>query len=240
MPLPKLKVPTYTLKLPSTGKVIKFRPFLVKEEKILMMAAESEDQVAILNAVKQIANNCLFGQLDIDNLPIFDLEYIFLRIRAKSVGEEVTFNYRHIDGINNKKEECSHVQEIKLNLEEVEVEQNPLHEKNIKLTDTIGLVLSYPKMTMMEGVDLSNAQEGFELIAKSIEMIYDGDKTYETTDYSEQEMDDFLSSLTQEQFLKITHFFETMPKLRHTFQYKCDKCEQEETVTIEGLESFFG
>ena len=92
----------------------------------------------------------------------------------------------------------------------------------------------------MEGVDLSNAQEGFELIAKSIEMIYDGDKTYETTDYSEQEMDDFLSSLTQEQFLKITHFFETMPKLRHTFQYKCDKCEQEETVTIEGLESFFG
>ena len=114
MPLPKLKVPTYTLKLPSTGKVIKFRPFLVKEEKILMMAAESEDQVAILNAVKQIANNCLIGQLDIDNLPIFDLEYIFLRIRAKSVGEEVTFNYRHIDGINNKKEECSHVQEIKL------------------------------------------------------------------------------------------------------------------------------
>ena len=244
MPLPKLNVPVYEAILPSTETVIKYRPFLVKEEKILLTAMESEDEKSISAAVKQIINNCVQGKLDVEKLPTFDIEYLFLRLRAKSVGEEVTIGLKPWGCPQNNGELCEKTTEVKINLEEVKVQKHEEHNNKIMLNDDIGILMSYPnieklQMVMQEGQG-SQTEQGLEIIKDSVSMIFTEEETHERDSFSEEELDEFFESLTTDQFTKIRQFFETMPQLKHTVKYKCATCGEEKSTEVRGLNSFFG
>ena len=243
MALPKLNVPVYEAILPSTESVIKYRPFLVKEEKILLTAMESEDEKTISDAVKQIIINCVQGELDVDRLPTFDIEYLFLRLRAKSVGEEVTIGLKPWGCPQNDGKLCENTTEVKVNLEEVKVEKNKDHNNKIMLTDDIGIVLSYPNIESIKKTmsgDISETEAGMQIIKKSVEMIYTQEETHERDSFTEKELDDFFDSLNTLQMEKIRNFFDTMPVLKHTVKYTCETCGEEKETTVQGLNSFFG
>ena len=234
MALPKINVATYELNLPSSNEIVKFRPFLVKEEKILLMAMESEETNDMMNAIKQIISNCVISsKLKVEELPLFDLEYMFIKLRAKSVGEKTKIGMKCL--------ECDTSTEVEVNLDEVEVIKGENHDPKIQLTDEIGVVMKYPKLNIMENIgDINNVEDGFAVLRKSIEMIFTGDEVYEAKDHSEKELDDFLNSLTRSQFQKIQDFFEGMPKLKKEIKWNCTKCESEREVTLEGMNAFFG
>ena len=243
MALPKLNVPVYEAILPSTETVIKYRPFLVKEEKILLTAMESEDEKTISEAVKQIINNCVQGKLDVDRLPTFDIEYLFLRLRAKSVGEEVTIGLKPWGCPQNDGKLCENATEVKVNLEKVKVEKNKDHNNKIMLTDDIGIVLQYPNIESIKKTmsgDISETEAGLQIIKKSVEMIYTQEETHERDSFTEKELDDFFDSLNTLQMEKIRNFFDTMPTLKHTVKYTCETCGEEKETTVQGLNSFFG
>ena len=234
MALPKINVATYELNLPSSNEIVKFRPFLVKEEKILLMAMEGGETKDMMNAIKQIIGNCVSSpKLNIEELPLFDLEYVFVKLRAKSIGEKTKLGL--------KCEECDATTEVEVNLDEVEIVKGENHDPKIQLTDDVGVVLKYPRIDMMEGIgDLSNIEEGFAVLRKSIEMIFSGDEVYEAKDHSEKELDDFLNSLTRDQFQKIQDFFDGLPKLKKDVKWNCSGCQKEREVTLEGMNAFFG
>ena len=245
MALPKLNVPVYEAILPSTETVIKYRPFLVKEEKILLTAMESEDNKSISVAIKQIINNCVQGTLDVEHLPTFDIEYLFLRLRAKSIGEEVTIGLKPFPCSQNNGELCENTSEIKLNLEEVKVVKNEKHTNKIMLSDDIGIMLSYPNIEklqdiMGEGSTASQTDQSMGVIKDSVSMIFTKEETHEKDSFTSEELDEFFDSLTSDQFVKIRDFFETMPALKHTVKYKCSTCGEDKETTIQGLNSFFG
>ena len=243
MPLPKLNVPVYEAILPSTESVIKYRPFLVKEEKILLTAMESEDEKSISGAVKQIINNCVQGTLDVERLPTFDIEYLFLRLRAKSVGEEVKIGLKPFPCSQNNGELCENSTEVAINLEEVKVVKNEKHTNKIMLSDGIGIVLSYPNIEKLQdvmGTKKSQTSQGMDMIKDSVSMIFTEEETFERDSFSEKELDEFFDSLTSDQFTKIRDFFETMPQLKHTVKYKCSTCGEDKETTVQGLNSFFG
>ena len=244
MSLPKLNVPVYEAMLPSTETVIKYRPFLVKEEKILLTAMESEDEKSISIAIKQIINNCVQGKLDVDRLPTFDIEYLFLRLRAKSVGEVVKIGLKPFPCPQNEGELCEKTTEVEINLEEVKVIKNEKHTNKIMLSDDIGIVLSYPnieKLQSIMGTDVkSQTSQGMDMIKESVSMIFTEEETFEKDSFSEKELDEFFDSLTTDQFTKIRDFFETMPTLKHTVKYKCLTCGEDKETTVQGLNSFFG
>lgn len=246
MALPKLQTPLFELNLPSTGQAVKYRPFLVKEQKILLMALESEDTNSMLTAVKQIINNCAAEQVDVEKLPIFDLEYFFLRLRAKSIGEEIELNLKHPADVNVKNVECNHITKIKLNLLNVNVEKNENHQDKIIIDEPtgIGVKFKYPtsdlakEFSEVEGkteIDLAT-----EAIINCIDYIFDKENIYKKEDSTKKELIDFLESLSQEQFQKLSQFFDTMPKLKHKIKWKCDGCGEEEEFYLEGLSNFFG
>ena len=234
MALPKINVATYELNLPSSNEIVKFRPFLVKEEKILLMAMEGGETKDMMNAIKQIIGNCVSSpKLNIEELPLFDLEYVFVKLRAKSIGEKTKLGL--------KCEECDATTEVEVNLDEVEIVKGENHDPKIQLTDDVGVVLKYPRIDMMEGIgDLSNIEEGFAVLRKSIEMIFSGDEVYEAKDHSEKELDDFLNSLTRDQFQKIQDFFDGLPKLKKDVKWNWSGCQKEREVTLEGMNAFFG
>ena len=244
MALPKLNVPVYEAILPSTETVIKYRPFLVKEEKILLTAMESEDEKSIADAVKQIINNCVQGKLDVDRLPTFDIEYLFLRLRAKSVGEEVTIGLKPHPCSQNNGELCEKTTDVKINLEEVKVEKDEKHTNKIMLNDNIGIMLTYPNIenlqSIMKGEAASQTEQGMSLIRDSVSMIFTEEETHERDSFTDEELNDFFDSLTSDQFIKIRGFFETMPQLKHTVKYKCSTCGEDKETTVQGLNSFFG
>ena len=243
MSLPKLNVPVYEAILPSTETVIKYRPFLVKEEKILLTAMESEDEKSISLAIKQIINNCVQGKLDVERLPTFDIEYLFLRLRAKSVGEEVKIGLKPFPCSQNNGELCEKSTEVAINLEEVKVVKNEKHTNKIMLSDDIGIVLSYPNIEKLQdvmGTKKSQTSQGMDMIKDSVSMIFTEEETYEKDSFSEKELDEFFDSLTSDQFMKIKDFFETMPQLKHTIKYKCSTCGEDKETTVQGLNSFFG
>ena len=243
MALPKLNVPVYEAILPSTESVIKYRPFLVKEEKILLTAMESKDDKTITNAVKQIIGNCIQGELDIERLPTFDIEYIFLRLRAKSVGEEVNIGLQPWGCPQNNGELCEFTTEVNINLEEVKVQKTEDHSNKIMLSDDIGLVLNYPNIESikdMMGGDLSETEVGMKVIKNSVQMVFTEEETHERDSFSEKELDDFFDSLNTLQMQKIRKFFDSMPVLKHTVKYNCKTCGEEKETTIQGLNSFFG
>ena len=240
MSLPKLNVPVYETVLPSTEKVIKYRPFLVKEEKVLLTAMEDGKTETIMNAVKQVLKNCIQSKIDLDKLPTFDLEFLFLRLRAKSVGEEVTIGLKPWGCPQNNGELCDKTPEVKVNLEEVKVIKDEKHTSKIMLDDNVGIKMRYPDISKIDSDMGDNFETGMKMVKDSIDMIFTSEETHERDTISEKELEEFIDSLNTEQFGRIKEFFDTMPQLKHTAKYTCSTCGEEKETTITGLNSFFG
>ena len=235
MPLPKLVAPTYDLELPSTGQKIKYRPFLVKEEKILLLAMESEDEKQMVNAVQTILKNCISTKLKIEDLSVFDIEYLFLNIRGKSVGEDMELNVTCPD-------DGETVVPITLNVEDIKVEKSDEHERIIPLTGTVSINMKYPSMEMFVQNNFAGnikTEDVFDLASSCIDQVIDGDEVYEVKSFSKKEVTEFLDSLDTNQFLKIQKFFETMPKLKHTIKVTNPNTKKDNEIVLEGLASFF-
>ena len=238
MPLPKIAAPTYELELPSTGETIQYRPFLVKEEKLLVIALESEDTKQITTAIKTVIKNCILTKgIKVESLPTFDIEYLFLNIRGKSVGEELDVNIICPD---DGRTEVS----VTINLEDIEVQKNDEHEKKIKIDDSIMIEMKYPSLDQFikNNFDFNkkNAMDqSFELIASCIGTIFTEEEAWSTADCSKKEITEFLESMNSSQFKGIEKFFETMPKLSHKIEVRNPKTKVESEVVLEGLASFF-
>ena len=239
MSLPKLNVPVYEAILPSTESVIKYRPFLVKEEKILLTALEDETGQSLPKAVKQIINNCVQGKLDVERLPTFDIEYLFLRLRAKSVGEQVTIGLKHYECSQNDGDICLNSTEVEINLEEVKVVKNDNHKNKIMLDDKVGVLMDYPDASILQGIQGDAFSVGMALIKNGIRMIFTEEETHEKDSFTEKELEEFIDSLNSEQFQKVKNFYDTMPVLKHTVKYKCSVCGEDKETTLEGMNSFF-
>lgn len=248
MALPKINAPIFELTIPSNGQSIKYRPFLVKEQKVLLMALETGENKGILNAVKQIINNCAIDDVDVEKMPIFDLEYFFLRLRAKSIGEQIDLNLRHTTGFNSNGIQCDHNTPVKLNLLEVEVHKTLDHEDKIIIDEEsgIGVKFKYPNGELATQFDVEDEQIKTEIdiatkaMINCVDYIFDKENIYKKEDSTEEELIEFFDNLSQEQFQKLSKFFETMPKLKHEVKWKCLGCGCEDKVTLEGLANFFG
>ena len=242
MALPKLNVPVYDTVLPSTEKVIKYRPFLVKEEKILLTALEAGETEALSVAVKQIVNNCVQGELDVDNLPTFDIEYLFLRLRAKSVGEKVTVGLKPWGCPKNEGKLCENSTSVEINLEEVKVDKDKASSPKIMLDDKIGIKMKYPDINAINiiGTGISSETAGMDIIKDCVEMIYTKEDMWERNTITDEELDEFIDSLNSQQFKLIKDFFDNMPVLKHTVKYKCETCGEKKETILQGLNSFFG
>jgi len=236
MALPKLGYPTYELELPSTGKTVKYRPFLVKEEKVLLLALESEDEKQVTNAVKDLLKNCVISRIKVDQLPSFDLEYLFLKIRAASIGEVITLNVTCLD--DNKTQV-----EAKINIDEVEVTKPEGHDKQIMFDDKTGIIMRYPSMQQFVEREFlqkdMKTDEVYDFISDSIEQIFDNEEVYDSSTTTKKEFRTFIDTLTTKQFEKIQKFYETSPKLSHTFTVVNPNTGKDSEYTIEGLQSFF-
>jgi len=236
MALPKVTTPTYELLLPSTDKRLKFRPFLVKEEKILLIAMENNKEEEIFSAIKQIIKNCLFESVDVEQLPIFDLEYIFLQIRAKSVGEITKFRVICPD---DKKTYA----DVEVDLTKIDVQVDDKHTNKIMIDDKrkLGVVLKYPSLSLFKNPkDIGKSpEEAFKLVVNCIDHIFEGEKVYPAKDSTEKELTAFLEDLTQKSFGKIKDFFDTMPKLKHEIEVENPKTKVKSKVVLQGLKDFF-
>ena len=241
MPLPKLAVITHECTLPSTGKKITFRSFLVKEEKILMMAMQSEEPNDMVRALKDIITNCVEDDIVIDNIASFDLEYLFLQLRARSVGNMIPITYSLEEDCTNGGK-CQF--ETEINIDDVKVEKKKEHKDLIDLTKDIKIKMKYPEMTSAMMVAGTQGEEmvnrTFDLIGDCIEYIMDGEQMHNLKDYTKEEKDEFLNSLSTGHFKEIQNFFDTMPKLQHQVVAKCKTCQKEDTKVLEGLGDFFG
>jgi len=240
MALPKIDVPTYLIDLPLSKKQIKYRPFLVKEQRNLLMAMESSDASTIQQTVKDILYNCTLTEgVDIEKLPILDVEYYFINLRAKSVGEIVESRYRCNNEVNDV--ECGNIMESQLNLLDIKVESPPNVSSEIQLDAKLSIKLKYPEFSIVsDSLKYDNINEvTFNMIAQSIEYIYDGEQFYYANESSPKELLDFVEGMNQEQFAKVEEFFNNLPKLKETLDIKCNKCGFEHHIDVEGLESFF-
>jgi len=238
MPLPKIATPTYELELPSTGKPIQFRPFLVKEEKLLVLALESENTKEITTAIKNVIKACIQTRgIKVETLPTFDIEYLFLNIRGKSVGEEIEVNIICPD------DEETYVP-VKINIDDIKVSKSDEHSNKIKLDDSLIMEMKYPSLEQFvkNNFDFTEdnvMDQSFELVASCIDKIYNEEEVWAAADCSKKEITDFLESMNSSQFKEIEKFFETMPKLSHEIKVKNPNTEVESTVVLEGLSSFF-
>ena len=236
MALPKLNTPTYELEVPSTDEKIKYRPFLVKEEKILLMAMESKENAQIINAVKDIVSSCTFEKLNVATMPMFDMEYIFLQIRAKSVGEVSKLKILCPD---DKKTYAN----AEVDLTEVEVQVDDNHTNKIELTDDMGMIMTYPTIDSFtdSGIQTINANNMLDVIGTCILQIYEqkGEKVYQAKDQTKKELTEFIESMNSNQFKKLQSFFDTMPKLTHTIKVKNPKTKKTSDVKLTGLNDFF-
>ena len=236
MALPKLNTPTYELEIPSTDEKIKFRPFLVKEEKVLMMALETKDNAQIVNAVKDIVSECTYNKLNINTMPMFDVEYIFLQIRSKSVGEVSKVKILCPD---DKKTYTN----VEIDLNEVKVQVEDGHTNKIELTDSMGIIMTYPNIDSFSdnGIQNINASNMLDVIGTCILQIYEdkGEKVYEAKDQTKKELVEFIEQLNTKQFQDVQKFFDTMPRLKHTIKVKNPKTKKTSDVTLSGLNDFF-
>ena len=237
MTLPRINVPEYSLVVPSTDEEIKFRPFLVKEEKLLLMAQETGDEMSLYNAIKNLIKNCCFEKVDTDNLPLFDIEYIFLQIRAKSVGEVAQIQITCPD------DEVTIVP-TDVDLTKIKVQMGDDHNARIQLTDDIGLLMTYPNLATVltmqnKDEETSGADAMFKMIQECMYQIWQGEETFDAMDYSDKDKKDFLENLNHEQFEKIQQFFETMPQVKHEVEVTNPKTGVISKVMLEGMNSFF-
>jgi len=241
MALPKIDVPTYEIELPVSKIKIKYRPFLVKEQRNLLMAIESSESTTIQQNIKDILYNCTLTEgVDIEKLPIIDVEYYFINLRAKSVGEVVESRYRCNNEVNGS--ECGNIMEKDIDLTQIKVKMNDDISPEIQLTPNISIKLKYPEFGIVkDSLKYENINDvTFNMIAQSIEYIYDGQQFYYATESTPEELVEFVEGLNQEQFGKIENFFNNLPKLKETLDIKCSKCGFEHKIEVEGLESFFG
>ena len=236
MALPKIGYPSFETELPSTGKTIKYRPFVVKEEKVLLLALESEDETQITSAVKDLIKNCVLTRIKVEDLPSFDLEYLFLKIRAVSVSDEIKLT------ITCKDDNVTEVEKT-IDINSIKVKKPEGHSNKIMLSDDMGIVMKYPGMKRFIESEFLNkdikTEEVFDFIAESIDQIYTNDEVWDSSTTSKKEMAEWVESLTTKQFEQIQKFYETMPKLSHTFTVKNPKTGIESEYTIEGLQNFF-
>lgn len=238
MPLPKIVTPTYELELPSTEEKIQYRPFLVKEEKLLVIALESEDTKQITTAIKTVIKNCIVTKnIKVEDLPTFDIEFLFLNIRGKSVGEELEVNIICPDDGETQVA-------VKINLDSIKVQKNEEHTKRIKIDGNIMMEMKYPSLdqfikTNFDFNEKNAMEQSFELIGSCIDKIFTADEAWSTSDVTKKELVDFLESMNSSQFKDIEKFFETMPKLSHKIKVKNPKTEVENEIVLEGLASFF-
>ena len=236
MALPTLVTPTYELVVPSTNEKIKYRPFLVKEEKILLIALESNENKQIIQAVKEIVAMCTFDKIDLGNMPMFDVEYIFLQIRSKSVGE--TSNLKLLC-----KDDGKTYADVKIDLGDIKVSVDEEHTNKIELTDEMGMIMTYPTIDsfMNTGISEITSSNMLEVIATCILQIYDkkGEEVFDAKDQTKEELNDFIGQLNTKQFQEVQKFFDTMPKLQHTVVVKNPKTKVESEVVLNGLNDFF-
>jgi len=238
MPLPKIATPTYELELPSTGETIQYRPFLVKEEKVLVIALESEDTKQITTAIKTVIKNCIKTKgIKVDTLPTFDIEYLFLNIRGKSVGEEIEVNIICPDDGETEVP-------VTIDIDSIQVQKNDEHTNKIQLDDDIMMVMKYPSLDQFiknnfDFNDKNVMDQSFDLIASCIESICTEEDVWATADCTKKEVNEFLESMNSSQFKGVEKFFETMPKLSHTIKVTNPKTKVESEVVLEGLASFF-
>ena len=241
MPLPKIATPSYELELPSTGKTIQYRPFLVKEEKLLVIALESQDTKQITNAIKAVIRSCVLTKsVKVEDLPTFDIEYLFLNIRGKSVGEDIDVKIVCPD---DEKTEVN----ISVNLDDIHVKKSKDHSNKVKLDKNLMMELKYPSLNEFvksnfdpNDLNRSAMDQSFDLISTCIDKIYDQDEVWVAADCTKKEIKDFIESMNSAQFKQIENFFETMPKLSHTIKVTNPKTKVESEVVLEGLASFFG
>jgi hypothetical protein len=237
MPLPKISTPTYELEIPSLKKTVKYRPFLVKEEKVLIIAMESEDNKQIARSVKEVISNCLITKgIKVDDLSTFDIEYLFLNIRGKSVGETV-------DVLVTCPDDGTTQVPVSINLDEIKVSVSPEHTRDIQLDDALTLRMKYPSLQEFIKSNFNSGEvsveDTFDLISSCIEQVYSEEESWNASDFSKKELQDFVDQLSSKQFKKIEAFFDTMPKLSHTITLKNPNTGVESDVVLEGLSSFF-
>jgi hypothetical protein len=242
MPLPKIATPTYELELPSTGKTIKYRPFLVKEEKVLILALESQDTKQITLAIKSVLKDCILTKgIKVEDLPSFDIEFIFLNVRGKSVGESIELIITcSDDGVTEVP--------VKVYVDEIKVQKDLTHTTEIKLDDQIVIKMKYPSLDQFiknnfdfsAQESVSTIEKSFDIISSCIESIFTAEEAWAASDCTKKELIEFIESMNADQFKKIEQFFETMPRLSHTFEVTNPKTKVKNTVTLEGLTSFFG
>ena len=233
MALPKLATAKYELTLPSTGKKIEYRPFLVKEEKILLTAQSTGEDADMLRAVEQIIENCTFGELKVGELPFFDIEYVFIKLRSKSIGEVATVNLLCPDDGETRVE-------VDINLDEVECVRDVTHNAEIQLTEEVGIKLDYPRIDSIASMaKVSDSEAGFAIVKQCISQIYDKENVYAKSDMDSKELDEFIDSLSHGQFEKVQEFFDTMPKVKHAVKVKNPNTGVESEVVVEGMQNFF-
>ena len=244
MALPKLKIATYELTVPSTGQKVEYRPFLVKEEKALLMAAEDGSPKTVTNAMKDIITACTEGELNLKTLASFDIEYIFLQLRGKSVGDVINLNLKKPESIECEEPECPGSTEIKINIDDIKIDTSSIIDSKIELTKDIGIKLGFPQLDSIQKYTTKgkamDAGGVFKMINDCIEYIWEGKEIYKAKDSTKKELNDFIESLNTEQFNKIRNFFESMPRLRHEITWTCSKCDKSAPLLLEGIDSFFG
>jgi len=235
MALPELNTARYKMEIPSTGQTVTYRPYLVKEEKILMMAMESDDNNVIANATIDVIKSCFEDDIDVEGLPMFDIEAIFLALRSKSVGETMDLKMKC------NEEGCNEVSDVVINFDEIEIPKVNNEQTNIMLTDDVGVVMKYPSMRDIEKMGNTDGNEtkvAMTMIMACIESIFDADDVYPVENESMKSLTSFVDSLTNVQFMKLSEFFRTMPAVSHTIAYTCG-CGKEQEQELRGLSSFF-
>ena len=233
MALPKLDTPVHTLVLPSTGQEIKYRPFLVKEQKLLMMAQESEEDDQMYHIMSNIVRACTFDKVDADTVPLFDIEYVFLKLRAKSVGETAKLRVMCPD------DEKTYT-ELEVNLDNIDVQMTENHTNIVELSDKVKIIMKYPQLKDMKmiGADLQGVEQVFSILKYCIHEVHDGEKVYNRIDVTEKDIEDFIESFSTTQLESVINFFDTMPKLRHTMTITNPKTKVKSDIVLEGLQSF--
>lgn len=240
MALPINNTPVFNLTIPSTGKKVKFRPFLVKDEKALMIAQQSEDVLVMVDTLKSVIKSCVVDNIDVNSLATFDIEYIFIQIRSKSVGETVELLFPCDDDHGEQNEKA--ITKIKIDISSIKVEKAPGHTNRIDLFNDVGMVMKYPTVDTakrLEKSNLENTDTIFEIIADSIDYIFQGEELYYSKETKREELMEFLNNLTSEQFTKVQTFFENMPRLKTEVEYNCPICGKHHHKVLEGLQSFF-
>lgn len=241
--LPKLDIPIYEVKLISNDKSIRFRPFLVKEQKLFLMAAESDDQKETVNVIRQVLKNCILDEIDVDNLSTFDLEFLFMNLRARSVGEVVDLKYKCNNTIkdeNGEDKKCTGSVDFNLNLLEIQPTKNPEHNSKIQLTDNLGISLKYPTFEMIQKYETMNENDVMlNVLIDCVDYIYDKEQIYYAKDSTKEEIIEFIDDLQQGHLEKIKIFFDTMPEIKKDVHFKCPKCNYEEDIEIKGMQNFF-